>query len=272
MPAKIKFSNKECIAIYDLFKNGVPLTQIAQEAKCSISPIIRILKEHFSAEYFKITEKHIKKVFSQNETEKVCKLFINGISVRKIAVIFKCSGRPIIRILINTLGKKQYKQFAEEHLDTQKKMWRRAGLEISAKLPRTEKQIKANLENIKIGQKVAFNRGVVKKAIQSSQKAHSAIYEIPFKKMLEDENILFEWQKIIDFPNESFIKFCIADFLVDSNIIVEIDGNTHLIDPSYDIKRDAICENLGYKILRFTHEEIQNNFENCIKLLKEEIK
>ena len=134
-------------------------------------------------------------------------------------------------------------------------------------LPRSEKQLE---HSRKLGQAPKTEKQLenARKMGQASQKAHPSFYEKKFKKALEHENILFKWQVIIDFPEGSFIKFAIADFLVNKNMIVEIDGKTHQLDPSYDIERDEICKNLGYKILRFTHKEIEKDLKKCITTVK----
>lgn len=158
-------------------------------------------------------------------------------------------------------------------------------LESLHSLFRTEKQLKTysdnglkyGPENFKKARKVAWELPRTKKQLKSVrkryqifQRAHASIYEKQFKKTLENENILFEWQEPIDFPKGSFINFTIADFLI-NKIIVEVDDLKHFYNPFRDFERDKICRKLGYKILRFTHKEIETDLKVCIKKVKEEI-
>jgi very-short-patch-repair endonuclease len=42
-------------------------------------------------------------------------------------------------------------------------------------------------------------------------------------------------------------------------LILEIDGPIHLEQKEYDVERQADLESLGYKVLRFTNEEVLLN-------------
>ena len=231
--------------------------------------------------------------FSNSEKEKICELFENGVILKEIGKIFRYSKTSIRKILIKKLGLEKYKEIAKKHLketrsknlkkwmkenpEEHKKICQKGGqkgglisgpknITKAQKLPRTENQCESSRKN---GQITGPEN--IKKYLQTCQRNNASIYEKQFKNALEDENILFEWQVIIDFPEENFLKFAVADFLVDSNIIIEIDGGTHQIDPSYDIRRDEICMNLGYTIFRFSHEDIKNHLDFCITKIKEEI-
>ena len=233
--------------------------------------------------------------FSNKEKSEIVKLFEDGMILSEIGKIFGCSLGRVRGEIINSLGKEKYKKIAKEHSSENS---RKIGLktikkaqEVAHKLPKNKNQIEASRENIKKAQEVAhklprnenqleasrengrkmgkvYGSENFKKAIKASQINHPSIYEKQFKRALENKNIFFEWQKIINFPKESFIKFCIVDFFINSKIIVEIDGWSHNLDPSYDKERDKICKKLGFEVLRFTHDEIQNNLENCIEKIK----
>lgn len=155
-----------------------------------------------------------------------------GARLRDLAFKFDCSMATIMKLLKENHSK-EYREIVKERSLYSVAIWRRA-----------------------------------------SEVAHPSIWEKKVKRAFEDRKILFEYQKIIKFSDnlrEKFHfgnKFCIADFVVNSNIIVEIDGWSHQIDSKYDRKRDAICRYLGYTILRFTHEEVKENLELCIAKVK----
>lgn len=65
----------------------------------------------------------------------------------------------------------------------------------------------------------------------------------------------------------------IVDFICRSKkIIIEIDGGQHnqLEDIEYDRKRTVYLNSLGYKVLRFWNNDIDNNIMGVFQQLKEE--
>ena len=64
----------------------------------------------------------------------------------------------------------------------------------------------------------------------------------------------------------------IVDFLISSKmIIIEIDGVQHTLpeNEEADIKRDKELQKLGFKILRYTNKDINQNFNAvCDDILK----
>ena len=56
-----------------------------------------------------------RRYFSKLEREKICEIFKNGVIIRKIAEIFKCSGTPIRKVLMEILGLEKYAEIAKLH-------------------------------------------------------------------------------------------------------------------------------------------------------------
>lgn len=68
-------------------------------------------------------------------------------------------------------------------------------------------------------------------------------------------------------PVESYI----ADFCCNrAKLIIELDGSGHQ-NSSADKIRDHFFENLGYKVLRFWNNELDNNMEGVLERIKEQI-
>jgi very-short-patch-repair endonuclease len=66
------------------------------------------------------------------------------------------------------------------------------------------------------------------------------------------------------FHRQTSIKSYVLDFYcAEKRLILEIDGSVHLFygKPESDLKRQHDLENLGFKILRFTNEDIKNSIE-----------
>ena len=61
-------------------------------------------------------------------------------------------------------------------------------------------------------------------------------------------------------------------FFYNLKIIIEIDGGQHNTEESieYDKKRSADLGNLGYKVIRFWNNDIDNNLDGVYKILQQE--
>ena len=79
----------------------------------------------------------------------------------------------------------------------------------------------------------------------------------------------FNRQFIIEHQNRSYF---IADFhCFEKKIIVEIDGKIHLQQLDYDIIREDILKEMGYKILRFTNNEVSNDWNSVKEIMIQEL-
>ncbi|HSW59524.1 MAG TPA: endonuclease domain-containing protein [bacterium] len=67
-------------------------------------------------------------------------------------------------------------------------------------------------------------------------------------------------------------RFFIADFYcAKKKLVVEIDGKIHEKQKDYDELREYIIQSLGYKVIRFTNEDIQHDLDNIVKKLEKEL-
>ena len=55
---------------------------------------------------------------------------------------------------------------------------------------------------------------------------------------------------------------------------MEIDGSQHYTDEgkAYDAERTAILESFGYKVLRFSNDDIDHSFDHVCFLIDKEVK
>lgn len=70
------------------------------------------------------------------------------------------------------------------------------------------------------------------------------------------------------------IGLYIPDFVcLSRNLVVEIDGGYHFIgdQPISDEKRTAYLESKGFRVIRFTNEEVLNNLNNVLETIKKEM-
>jgi len=78
----------------------------------------------------------------------------------------------------------------------------------------------------------------------------------------------------IKFRTQRMIDFYIVDFLIpDRWLIVEVDGKYHENVKLYDKKREQYLLNKGYKVIRFTNEQVFKNIDYIIaEILKVPLK
>jgi len=62
--------------------------------------------------------------------------------------------------------------------------------------------------------------------------------------------------------------FYIADFFCHAHrLIIELDGRSHFSRREYDESRSDILEGMGYRVLRFRNEEVEENLEKVLEKL-----
>lgn len=86
-------------------------------------------------------------------------------------------------------------------------------------------------------------------------------------------NTKFLRQHPIKFQYENRTRFFVADFYCSTKkLIVEIDGKIHENQKDQDLFREEVCQRLGYKTIRFTNQEIENNLPEVLEKLEKLIK
>lgn len=64
-------------------------------------------------------------------------------------------------------------------------------------------------------------------------------------------------------------KYYIADFFCyEKSLVVEIDGKIHLEQKELDFIREQNLKKLGFKVIRFTNEEVLDNWQNVKQKLE----
>jgi very-short-patch-repair endonuclease len=75
----------------------------------------------------------------------------------------------------------------------------------------------------------------------------------------------------LKFRRQAPIGPYVADFLChEMRLVLELDGSVHL-EPhqiSHDQNRDANLQALGYRILRFTNEQLQNDLDSILEAIR----
>jgi len=76
----------------------------------------------------------------------------------------------------------------------------------------------------------------------------------------------------VRFKAQHPIDIFIADFYCHKfKLVVEIDGGIHETQKEYDEGRTAELEKWGLTIIRFTNEEVMNNIEKVMEIIKSQL-
>ncbi|MBN4084995.1 leucine--tRNA ligase [Flavobacteriaceae bacterium AH-315-B10] len=86
------------------------------------------------------------------------------------------------------------------------------------------------------------------------------------------------WQKLkskkldIKFRQQHLIEDFIVDFVcLKKQLIVEVDGKIHDFQKDEDAQRTEILENKGYKVIRFTNEEVLEDIDVVVSKIQKEL-
>ncbi len=113
--------------------------------------------------------------------------------------------------------------------------------------------------------------------------ADPALYSIMKEKAIEMRNnptpaecVLWEQlrnkQLGVKFRQQHIINRFIVDFCsVEKALIIEVDGKIHETQEEADAERTQVLEKHGYRVIRFSNEEVLNNLETVVDKIKEEL-
>ena len=98
------------------------------------------------------------------------------------------------------------------------------------------------------------------------------------REMTPAEKIL--WREVktsklngLHFRRQQIIHGYFADFYCHQHeLIVEVDGDIHDLQQEYDAAREEYLESLGFRIIRFTNEEITKSLKGVLQKIVEACK
>jgi very-short-patch-repair endonuclease len=98
------------------------------------------------------------------------------------------------------------------------------------------------------------------------------------REMTPAEKILWKHLKAnrlndLHFRRQQIVHGYFADFYCHQHeLIVEVDGAIHELQKEYDAEREAYLIGLGFRIIRFTNDEITKDLNGVLKKIVEEYK
>ena len=73
----------------------------------------------------------------------------------------------------------------------------------------------------------------------------------------------------VNFRRQHAIGNFIPDFVsIKRRLIIELDGSQHLEQAEYDIERSKYFESLGYKVIRFWNNQVENDVNGVIRAIE----
>ena len=69
----------------------------------------------------------------------------------------------------------------------------------------------------------------------------------------------------VNFRRQHAIGNFIVDFVsIKRKLIIELDGSQHLDQAEYDLERSKYFESLGYQVIRFWNDQVENDINRVI--------
>lgn len=98
------------------------------------------------------------------------------------------------------------------------------------------------------------------------------------REMTPAEKIL--WKEVranklngLHFRRQQIVHGYFADFYCHQHeLIVEVDGGIHELQREYDAEREEYLKSLGFRIIRFTNNEVIKNLKGVLQRIVEECK
>ncbi len=73
----------------------------------------------------------------------------------------------------------------------------------------------------------------------------------------------------VNFRRQHAIGNFIPDFVsIKKKLIIELDGGQHLEQSEYDTERSKYFESLGYKVIRFWNNQVENDINGVIRAIE----
>ncbi len=73
----------------------------------------------------------------------------------------------------------------------------------------------------------------------------------------------------VSFRRQHAIGNFIPDFVsIKKKLIIELDGSQHLEQAEYDVERSRYFESLGYKVIRFWNNQVENDVTGVVRTIE----
>ena len=110
-------------------------------------------------------------------------------------------------------------------------------------------------------------RDVCRRFRKNQTKAEKVFWAKSRNRQIDGYKILRQYP--IRFEMDNNINFFIADFYChEVKLVIEIDGGIHETQKEYDEMREQIINLLGFRVIRFTNDEVLYHIKNVVEKLE----
>jgi very-short-patch-repair endonuclease len=113
---------------------------------------------------------------------------------------------------------------------------------------------------------MAIHNLVNKKQVRRKLRNSATPQEVIVWSRLKNSQLGYKFRR-----QHSIGKYIVDFYCPDKKLIIEIDGSQH-IDNAYDKERDAYLKGLGFIILRFWDNDVNNNLDGVLMKIIENLK
>ena len=113
---------------------------------------------------------------------------------------------------------------------------------------------------------MAIHNLVNKKQIRRKLRNSATPQEIILWSRLKNKRLGYKFRR-----QHSIGKYIVDFYCADKKLIIEVDGSQH-IDSAYDAEREVYLKNLGFEVLRFWDNDVNNNLEGVLLKIIENLK
>ncbi len=113
---------------------------------------------------------------------------------------------------------------------------------------------------------MAIHNLVNKKQIRRKLRNSATPQEVILWSRLKSGRLGYKFRR-----QHSIGKYIVDFYCPAKKLVIEIDGSQH-IESAYDAERDAYLKKLGFKVLRFWDNDVNNNLEGVLLKIVENLK
>lgn len=101
---------------------------------------------------------------------------------------------------------------------------------------------------------------------KNQTETEKAFWKVARNRKIEGIKILRQYP--IRYKWRDYYRFFVADFYChEAKLVIEIDGGIHESQKEYDEMREQIIKLLGFRVIRFSNEEVLNNIDAVARKL-----
>ena len=96
------------------------------------------------------------------------------------------------------------------------------------------------------------------------------LWKVLRKRQLHNARFLRQHPIKFTYKKNNKVNYFISDFYCHQyRLIIEVDGPIHETQVEYDTMRESILKDIGFTVIRFTNDQINNDIEHVLSIIKQ---